>query len=414
MAGVTVGQLADLYYKTSQSVLSGPMAVMNEAEERSYLLSWIMGGEQIIQGGPRLTDWILFDAGNTAAFYLPGTSRSYTNPQFENQVESAWRFLEDYITILDVEDELNTESSDEARTMKFKDVMRFKEVAYATRINRKMEDALLSQPDATKQEVLASSTVTTPVPEPYSIFTFVNEFGGPTTALTLNNGTGLPNGFTTIENQNPTTQTGWRCQQIAYDGDLDLIATSTVNPAAHQLLSAMSLAIKACGFDEMPYKPSESTPSSPLNSEYCFFGSIEGVNYFEKIQRAAHDHFRQIPTDPTFQNLNIPYYSGIPVKYISRWSAAAVFPTSGVTAPAVGSGVVELSADNAGPRFALLGRRWLKCIFHQSGNFFIRPKIVPSAQPDTTVMLAKIWYQNWCRSRRRQAFIYPVGGDVTL
>lgn len=411
MAGVTIGQLVDLYNKSGLTALSGPNEVLNESEYRSWMLTWMMQGELSIQGSPRLVDWILFDAGNTAQFYNPGSTRTYSNPQFDNQVESAWRFLEDYTYFLDVEQELNQNLSEDAAFDQFKNVMKFKEVAAATRINKKMEDTLLAQPDVTKHEVLASSTSGTPVAEPYPIFAAVNEFGGPSTALTINNGTGLPNGFTTFENQNPTTQTGWRPNQIGYGNDG--IATSTVNASASSLLAAMSLAIKQCGFDEMPYKPDAGTVSSPLSSEYCWFGSTLGVNYFEKVQRAAQDHFRQIPTDPQFSNMNMPYFQGIPVKYVQKWGDAAVFPTSGQTAPAVGSGATELAAAFTGPRFALLGRRWFKPIFHKQGNFFMRPKIVPSSTPDATVTLMKIWYQNWCRSRQRQAMVYPIA-NITL
>lgn len=406
MAGSALSQLLDFYAVTGPSILTGPESIVNEAQERSYMLSWFLSGngEGRLQGGNRIKDFIMFDAGNTAEFVLPGATRTYSNPQVTDEHAIDWRFLEDHMTFIDAEIELNMGGlSREAKFQAFKRVMAIKEKRLATSLSNKMEAALFAQPDATTMEGTTAAFT-----NPYSLFCFANEFGGSGTAETLTYGTGLPNGFTTIANLNPTTEAKWRPAQVGYAYGT-AIDTTTINASAASLMNAFAITMRAVNYEPLPWHGGESTTNKAFGNDYVIACSLFGSTYFEKVQRASRDHFRQYKTDPSWTG-PWPDYNGIPVKHVALMDTAAVYPTSGTTAPAVGSGVVEMSGSAAfdGPRYMFLAKEWVKPVFQTNRYFYMRPDIVPSAQPDTTVKPVVCWYNFFPRSRRKLGFVYPT------
>lgn len=409
MSGSALSQLLDFYAVTGPAILTGPEAIVNEAQERSFAWSWLMSGnaENRLQGGQRIKDFIMFDAGDTARFYLPGASRTWSNPNVLDEHAIDWRFLEDHMAFIDAEIELQASGlSREAKFHTFKRILAVKEKRLATSLSNKMEAALFAQPNATTMEGTTATQT-----DPYSLFTFINEFGGTATdAGALAPGTGLPNGFTTIAGLSPTTETKWRCQQVSYtDADVTL---TTANASAAGLLNAFTKMLLLTKYDELPYKAGEGTTNNPLTNDYCIFASLNGRTYFEKIQRASADHFKRYKTDPNYVG-SMPDFAGVPMKYVSRMDTAAVYPSSGTTAPTVGSGALETAADISGPRYMWAAREWIKPIFHSSRYFHMRPEIVPSSQPDTTIKVAACWYNLFPRSRQKLGMVYPRA-DITL
>ena len=55
-----------------------------------------------------------------------------------------------------------------------------------------------------------------------------------------------------------------------------------------------------------------------------------------------------------------------------------------------------------------LAKEWVKPVFQTNRYFYMRPDIVPSAQPDTTVKPVVCWYNFFPRSRRKLGFVYPT------
>lgn len=413
MAGSTLSQLLDFSAATGPLVLTGPDEIVNEAQIPSYMLSWLLSGDATdrVQGGKNIFDLIMFDAGSTANFYLPGSTRTWSNPQVLDQHQIEWRFLEDHMTFIDAEVELQAGGLDRsAKFQVFKRILRAKEKAMATRLSNKMENALFAQPDATIMEGTTAAHI-----QPYSIFCFVNEFGGPSgpsssifnTAGTNPVASGLPNGFTTIANLDPAVKEGWRAWQVPYDDPAP--ATSTPSPQANNLYLALSKAVEVTAADELPYKPGEATTNKMPYSDYLLPCSLKGKTLLETLARSSQLYFRLAAQDAHY---GMPTFAGIPAKYCAAMNTAAVYPTSGQTAPAVGSGATEDAADKSGPRFPLISKTWMRPIFHSERYFYMRPDIVPSAQPDTTVKPVACWYNLFPRSRRKMAFVYPTS-DIT-
>lgn len=422
MAGSALSQLLDWYSITGPQILTSADALVNEAQRPNYMLKWLLSGDSMgrLQGGKYIQDWILTDAGNTASFYLPGATRTYSNPNSTATHQIDWRFVEDHMTFLETDTDLQGVGSmtRSARMQVYKNIVTVKEKRMATSLSGKMEDALVAQPDASLMEGSTATAV-----QPYSIFTFLNEYGATagtyeqldgTTVNPYGTTTRMPNGFTTVANLSQTTNPAFRCWQFDYS---DPAPTSTAgNYASHNLFAALSRATKYTSAEALPYKAEQSTVNDPFKSNYVFLCSMRGHALVESINRASQNYFRPGPQDPHYGD---PIFGGIPFKWLASMNNALVYPTSGTTAPAVGSGAGEFDNMNGsldpqyyGPRFALASKEWLKPVFHSDHYFAMRPDIIPSAQPDTKVKMVNCWYNIFPRSLKKMAFIYP-SADIT-
>lgn len=412
MAGAALSQFLDFWATTGPAIFSSIDEVVNEAQRPNYLTKWLLTGDSAnrLQGGAQIKDFVMFDAGNTAYTYLPGGTRTYSNPQVLDSHQGDWRFIEDHMMIVETDPDLQSTSSmnSKSKFQTYKNIIAVKKKRLATSLSNKMEDLLHAFPNATRMEGNNSSAL-----DPYSIYTFVNEYGGTSTnffdSTGLNpGGLGQPNAFTNIEGLNPSTQAGWRCWQANYNNS-PLPSTSTGTQSANDVYDAMTKVVMATEAEEMPWKGGESTTNDvSMANDYVFMASMRGKTMMEKLARSSQNVFRLNPNDPHY---NTPTFGGIPIKYIAGKNTAAHYPTSGTTAPTVAAGgATEFgsTAAVAGPRFELVSKQWFKPIFHDQHFFVMRPDVVPSAQPDVTVKIVNCWINYWCRSRRKMGIVYPT------
>lgn len=407
-AGSPLPAYLQLWNLTGPTTLRGPLDIVNQAQERSYFLTQLMNRDvkEMLQGGTKIQNFIMFTEENTARFHLPGATRTWDNPQAQTKYEANWRFLEDYISSVDVEYEMNEGGmTRRARFDQYKSVKAWKEKRLATSISNKMEGrAVGDAPDANGEEGTGATGTL-----PYSLHSLVNErngsgtsAGSPLGTSILSPGVGLQPSFTTLQTINPTTETGWRCQQASYDVDTTNPSFSTAGtPQASSLYKTMSAMLMRLKYDEMPYKPGQSTPGAPNLSNSCIWTSLKGRVLFEVLARASQDHFRMNPQDPYYGG---PSFAGIPVKYVSKLDSASVYPTS--AAQGTGNGT-EATAYHSGPRYIWTTNTWLHLIFHERRYFFMRPAIVPSAQPDATIIPVATWYNMLTSNRARLGIVFP-------
>lgn len=407
-----LSQLLDWYSVTGPQVLTGTDSLVNEAQRANYLLKWLLSGDQLgrLQGGKYIQDWILTDAGNTASFYTPGDARTYSNPNATANHQIDWRFLEDHMTFLESDVDLQGvgNMTRAARMQVYKNIVTVKEKRLATSMSGKMEDALLAAPTSSTME--GSTTSTT---QPYSIFTFVNEYGA--TSTTGNTSEVAADGvnpyggtrmstFATVANLSQSSNAAWRCWQAAYQNAAPTSAATNV--ANNDLFDALSRMTKYTTAEALPYKSEQSTVNDPFKSNYIWLCSMKGHGYIEKLNRASQNYFRPGPQDPHYGD---PIFGGIPFKWVQGMDTATVYPTSGHTFPGA-SGVTESSSSGSctGARFYLVSKEWMKPIFHSDHYFAMRPDIIPSAQPDTKIKMVNCWYNIFPRSLKKMGCVYPA------
>lgn len=416
MSGTALSQLLDFASTTSALGFSGIEDIVNEGQDFNYGLSWLISGgnDRRVQGGASIRDDLMLDAGNTGAFYNPGYNRTYSNPQVLTNHTLQWAFYENHWMFLDVEQDLqgvgmmNTKS----KRVVFKNVLAAKRKRFATNTSNDIEKALFAQPNGTYMEGAGIDR------KPMSLFAYANEYGATAGTIFDANGrdpagTGLGTNFTTIMNVPAASAPGFRCWQLDYS---DAAPTTTAgNYGANNLYTAFSNAVKLVNASNMPYKPGEST-SNNTPEDYAWLCSMRGETHVEKLSRSSQNYFRLKANDADYGS---PSFAGIPFRYVAEMNNAFVYPTSGTTAPAIGSGAGEFDNMNGsldptffGPRYMLASKSWLKPVFHDEHYFAMRPEITPSGQPDAKINVMSLWYNIWCRSRRKLAFVYP-SADIT-
>lgn len=411
MAGTPIPSWSDFYRITGPAVVESPEDFLNEAAERSYLMTWLVGGKMTLQGGSEIVEYPMVDDGSTAANNLPGGERTHNQPQVLRTITAQWRLTEDFMVFNHILRDLNEGGGPRARFQRRKSEQAREEIRVATSLSNKLEADCFAQPNVNTQEGTGVA-----ITDPASIFTFVNEFGGPTVITnTIYDSdprypvsTGLPNGFTTIQGINPSTEKWFRCWQVPYNDTAPTV--STANAAGHNLFTALSKAINLVKYKPLPWKTGATTNDAANNPDYVIPVSVAGDALVQAIARAGNNFFRNSPGDPFYPNTS---FAGIPFVPCAAMDSAAVYPTSGTTAPAVGSGVVESAADNIGPRFPLISRRWLRQIFHEKYAFYMWPAKVPTKQHDTEIIPISTLHNRVCLSRRKMAMIYPLA-DITI
>lgn len=408
-AGTPLPNWADFYRLTGPLTLTGPESIPNEAQNRSFLTSWYLNGNDLdnLQGGIQIQDFIMTETGSTAQNTLPGAERSVQEPNVTEKVADEWRITEDAMVFNQIILSLNKHGGGAgSRYQAYKYEMSKIERRMATSLNNKLDNDWSAQPDVTTQVGTGSAAI-----NPHPLWTFVNEYGADgliTDATGFPSGTGLPNGYTTISGINPTTSKWYRPWQIPYSTS---ISTSTVNPAASDWLTAFTKALNLVQYQQMPWRSGESTTNDPIrNPEYAVPISINGDAYIQRVMSASQNYFRMDPQDPFYPS---PRYAGIPFIKWAAMDLAAVFPTSGTTAPTVGAGVTEMNADKAGPRFPLISKRWIKWFWHSDFYFRMWPTKYPSRQWDTEIHPVTCMHNRIALSRRKLAMIYP-SADITI
>lgn len=406
--------IVDAYRILGPARILGPRDFINEAQDRSQILSFHIDGlsdADMIRGGKSLSEWPITSTGNTAVNLLPGATRSHSMPNVLEELTDNFRLTEDFMTWNQIVRDLNEGvggggmsfeqiKSDQAR----------EEVRVATSLSNKLEADYFAEPNLTTMTGTAITSV-----DPMSLFVGINEYGGPTTVTgnifdtdpAYPVSTGLPSGWTTLHGVNPTTSKWHRVWQIPYN-DVGP-TTSTATPAAHNLLTAFIKAIGLVQYRPILWKGAQSSTTNDArqNPEYMIPCSTNGDALVKTLCLSAQNHFRLSPQDPFYPN---PTFAGIPFVSTPWMDKAAVYPTSGTTAPALGAGVTEAdsTAASKGPRFPLVSRKWFRQFMHAKYYFHMWPAQTPDRQHDNVVIPISTLHQRMFLGRRKMAMIYPV------
>lgn len=413
MAGFPIAGPGDFIKITGLSVLSGPRDFINEAADPSQVLSFHINGmsdEDMLAGGKYMSEYPITSDGNTASNLLPGATRTHNLSNILEEIIEYWRLTEDYFAWNEILRKLNEGGGPRARFQQIKSDVRREEVRVATSMSNKMEGDYFAEPNVNTMVGTGATAV-----DPTSLFMVCNEYGGPNgmdDSLVdaadgrFPIGTGLPAGFTTIHGAAPATAKWMRCWQIPYL-KTDVISMTTVNPSAHSVVDAFTRAISAVGFRKLIWRDGATINNAYNNPDYMVPVSILGESLIKRIAMTSQNHFNNSPKDPFFPASS---FAGIPIVHASGMDAAAVYPTSGTVAPALGAGATENGATvaNAGPRFPLVSRKAYVQKFHKDFYFHLWPAKQPDRQHDTTIIPVSSLHNRICVRRRALAMIYPV------
>lgn len=411
----TVGSLfADFFLATGPTTATSEQDIVNEIQKRTYFTRFLMGGgddfSDFFQGGDRIQDDILLDSDSTYEHYDPDDEFTYRSSEVLSQWTVNWRFTKIHLKFTDHEIELNgggPGSTGPQLHDRFKDLMRSKKQNFWTNACNGLEDDWWAQPSNTGMESDSGQL-------PYSLPCFVNEYLT-TDAITITQN-GVPNGFTTIQGINPATKGRW-----------DNFRTTYAALPAPTLAGGWDgwQAFRRCRlkteFHRMPKR-------ADLGEGHTYPGMIlcseEGLILLEKALQFANDPLAAASSgkgDPTIDDLR---YKGADIVHFQGMTEGNFFTdeAGGVTTytPEIAgttdaNGALISAQPNVteptqrdGPRFVFADNRYLR-VFFKRGRMFKTAKIRPERQPWSTVVVADLWHNNYCRSRQRLAMVSPTG-----
>ncbi len=433
--GSALSTFNDFVDVTGPSFVTSARGIVNEAVKQTYLLGRFLKGRpdaQILSGGRVIRDTLLFDEDSTAQNYLPNETFTWRNPQVLENWEINWRFTTDHMSWTDQEIVLNISDgmSKSARHQAYKDLKWAKEQRMWTSLLNFLEDRLTAVPNRTQQETATGT-------DQYSIFSFVNEFGGDPgdvaagTFVGLEEGlhgknapqtadvdgvdlTSTPDGlqWETVENLTPATVLGrgmWSPQQEAYSTTGTTAATQLPTDPISRSFDRM--------FQKVKYIPPPSRKeyfeNENMNGQFIITSAL-GVTTYQQELRGGQDQFvtagRQ---DPAYIN---PQYAGIDVIRITNLDTAAVYSgaaLAGDATPLAATALAdEVTGAYIGPRYYWLNARYLTPMFHTERYLSLHPTMRHPQQPYTTIRTCDTWWNLICRSRQRQGIVFP-GSSAT-
>lgn len=372
---------------TGPAYMTGPNEFVNEALPRSITLKYLCSGKgrkEIIKGGSKIKDGIMFDDGSTATWYLPGQSFSYLQPQVMTETESNWRFLFDYEAWQEEVIDLNVgaDMTSNSRAQKYKDEKRKIEQRCFTSLLNKIEGSsgipdgwLWGNPHGNSASMEAAGGE-----RAYPIATFINEETNT-----------LPNGWTTVQGINPATETKWQNNRHQYNAS-DLNDTSG---AGTGLLDQFEAAVLSSKFDSIPFANLDASDTTTQRRMiYC---SALGMRNYKKVMRDNNDQTYK-KDDPAFQGV---YYGNVPIIHIDALTNAALYNLGGSYTG------TETTATTPGARYYFVDADWLVPYFHEAGYYKRMEAFHPSSQPTSWVRPVRMYCNLFCRSRRRLAIVYP-------
>ena len=376
----------DFVDTTGPSFLTSAEDVVNEACKNNYLLRRFLRGkgpEEVVQGGTKIKDTMMFDESNSFQFYQPNDTFTWSNPQVLDNWEIDWRFAVDHMSWTDQEVELNVGGGmgKSARHQTFKKLKRTKEQRMWTSILNGMEDALFAIPSASEMEGGGEAAT-----KPYSIPMFINECTNSAYHTTTTTE------IETVQGIDSSTQSGWRVQQRSYSSASPTLTTGVIN--------AMDQMYMDVEFTPPP-SHQEYFESPSLNAQFIACSQF-GQRTYVQLLRANQDTFvtasRQ---DPAYMR---PQYAGIDLERVVALDTYAGYGTA-----AGGAAPNTESTDGSfnGPRYYFINGNYLKPVFHSSRYMHSHPTMRHPNQPFTTIMPVDSWYNFVCRSRKRQGIIFP-------
>lgn len=366
MAGKALVNFNDFVLATNERALTPPDEILNDATRNTYLYGDMLNqysADETIQSGKKITDRVQFSFGSQFGFYQPNETFSPMLEDFLTNMEVNWRFAKNVWGWTDQEIELNVgDASGEARYTAFKKLKASKKQACTIATYEGMEDSLWATPSNSEMETSTGK-------RPYSIRAFITEDGL------------APSGFTTVMGVNPSTQTRWRNQVSSYTAALIDV----------QLLPKMEEMWMKLRFRSPKNGEKAFTDSSPEKNKRKFLicTNVEGRLKYVQLTREANDNPVAAGRGDLGWALTDAQFGGIDVEPIS-------------------------ALDNVGyaagqPRFFWLNLMFMTPIMHSRRYLYEEdPMRGGITQPWTWVVYTDIWFNLFCRSRRRQGIIVPA------
>lgn len=363
----TIVSFADFLAATRDVKVTPNDQLLNEATKNTYFVAQMLKGKDLakrFRGGTKLIEKIQGADGGSFGFYSPSDEQSPTQTPTLKTVEVNWGFAKTDYTYTDEEVELN---SGDAQA--YIDLKASFEQNRAVDLLNGMEEALWAAPNSdTMESVSADPKVA------YSFPCFVTRNGG---VPSSSNG-GIASGstaWTTLATINPTTETWYKNKFKSYvaatPDDLDAGLIASFDDLVLQVQFETPDGLKK-------YSENESLQKMQIAT------SRDGINFFKARLRALNDRMEML-RDPAIPGVQ---YNGIPLKYVAE-------------------------LDNAGwttsqPDYYFLNLNFIFPFFHS--KWFLKEVMTDGGvrQPTSHTNYQFTWYNNFCRSRRRQGRIYAA------
>ena len=422
MAGVTLDTFVDVFLATSQAILTGPTALITEAQKRRTLLRMILNANEfktMLQGGDTITDQIMFGENKTYAAYNPLQPKT---PNFSNnltEISVAWAFADASVSFSKHEKGINgiNDYNATVRAFKFKDVIYAKWANLFINVNNGMERELFAVPNSATMETVAGGGTRVPL----SIFCTITEFGA---VFADQKPKGLmPPGFTTVQSVSSTTQPLWSnpVQTYLTSGPIDTndVAGTPKTLRRWDGFGAMSKMYDRLYFEELAIRPEYGEASDPEGFIFC---SLRGKALWENNTAQANNYLRNGPSNPAYayagDGLN---YNGVPIKYVEQMDFAGVWRDAEPGTTFCGEFDVSTDEDGGalgnpqfeGPRYVWIVPKYFKAIMHR--EHFLEGERPPANvyQPYERVVYFDCWHQYFNRSRQRAGGVVTPGADIT-
>lgn len=356
--------------------------LLNDAVKQTYFFGRLIKGmgEKILQTGTKITEKVKLRNQNNGGAYRPGEVANPTRSTTSETISIPPRFYRSHIHWTDAEEML--QGSDQVTCYN-----RFKkscEQDLEADCWEMVENALWRQPDASKMETVSNDAAG----EAYSIPAFITE-------NTTGGGAYMPPGWsstaTTIETLSPVTNDGFRNYQKSYNPNSPYGASGIF-----QAMDDVMLSIRF----EPPASAKDYFENDTLQ-RMMIVTNKAGRTLYQEGLRQGNDHFRGTTNgqDPSYGS---PVFNGYPILYAAALDTVALEETAGA----------YTGAAWANPRFIFLNGNFLHPILMNKGNGSpfddIGPVAISGLQADTDIWYRRIWWNLFCKSRKRQAIVYPV------
>lgn len=399
--GQALNTFTDFVIDTGVAIFDREDKIINDAVNQTWTLGRFLKGREmsdILQGGSRIKDVIMFDEASTFRHYKPNATFSPQNPQVLTEWYAEWRFSIDEMAWVDQQIELNIPKG-MGKKGKFQTYKKEKtklEQRTWTSMLKGVDSCFWANPHGT---AMASSMEAQAGDTPYSIPVFVTE------DTTLYH----PYQWTTIMNIDPGTEPGWRNQVRRYDyadildndGDLD------------GLLNAFDDMWLDVDFKPPPMHEQHFEPETDMR-RCAIFCSNAGKTQYIAVCRLLNDRFAKAGgQDPSYPGVN---YNGVDLVHIKALGTATLYNASNsfyaeLSTSLSASGTWSATDMRRGPRYFWINGNYLRTFFHENRYFKqIGPMTHPN-QPMSHVIYHDLWWNTVARSRKRHGIIGP-GANV--
>ncbi len=362
MAGKALSLFADFVATTREFILKAQndSGILAEAVAQTYLTGLLLKGKkasQVVKSGKEIQAFSQFATGTQAGFYQPGDSFTTSVEDLDSKLTFQYRYLHDAYAYTKHEIELNMPGTDGVgvQTRLF-DLLKSKRQGCKISTYATIESGWWTSPTVAAMETAATATV------PYSMRAWITEDGL------------APAGFTTIGNQNPSTQSKWRNQ----------VSTYTAGSIDTTLEDAFSDQIRKVNFMSPPTMEKYITDTT--FSKFMILTDINGVKTYQRITKNSNDRLIGDGKDLGAYAGDLPY-AGIPVKYIKEMDSIGYASTQ--------------------PRYFWINSDYLYPVWHTSAYFDESEPMNSKDQPYVYAVHTDTWYQLICTSRQRNGIVVP-------